>query len=313
MKKTIVAAAVAALTTAPAFADVSISGQMNFELSSYGTATGVVDDGIVADQNADIKFKASEDLGNGLSAGVTMSYATDNATAKSDGTAAANTTGYPNIEESSMYVKGDFGTVVMGNLESFTEGKLSAAMALDPVDSMSIEDSRGETARTEGAVAYVSPNFNGFHFGVAAFTGLADVTSDADATDLFAAYSNNGLTAMASRESVKSSTAGNADKDTTMYSLEYKMGDLTARVVDREVDDNGTSNDTESTYFGIKYTMGANAIAVETIDEKGTGAVDANVYSVSHAMSKRTSVYLGIKDSDSAAEDQTAVGIKHTF
>jgi predicted porin len=312
MKKTIVAAAVAALTAAPAFADVSISGQMNFELSSFGTATGVTDDGIAADQNADIVFKASEDLGNGLSAGVTMSYATDNAT-QTNNTAAVNASNNPNAEELSMYVKGDFGTVVMGNLESFTEGKLSAAMALDPVDSISIEDGRGETKRTEGAIAYVSPNFNGFHFGVAAFTGLADVTSDADGTDLFAAYSNNGLTAMASRETVKSATAGNADKDTTMYSLEYKMGDLTARVVDREVDDNGTSADSESTYFGVKYTMGANAIAVETIDEKGAGAVDANVYSVSHAMSKRTSVYLGIKDSDSAAEDQTTVGIKHTF
>jgi predicted porin len=324
MKKTIIAAAVAASVAAPAaFAEVSISGQMNQEFSDFGTAAGSTDYGLAGDQNVDITLTASEDLGNGMKAAVKINMNIDNNTANS--TTATNSTNTPTGEDMVISLSGDFGTIMTGNIESFTEGKLSAMMALDPVDSMSIEDGRGETTRTEGGLAYVSPSFNGLTVGVAgyALNGGAGQNSDFDATDFYVSYSNNGLTVSASQESVEDATATNADKETTMIGVEYKMGDLTARVVDRDVDETGTNKDTSSLYYGVKYQMGANAVSLERINEKsalaaasmasGYAPVDATVFSVSHAMSKRTSVYAGYKNADTAAEDQTTVGIKHTF
>jgi hypothetical protein len=318
MKKTIVAAAVAAVVSAPAMADLSISGQINQEFSSIGKAsTSVVDAGLVQDQNVDIVFKASEDLGNGMKIGAVIGYVTDNNSSNNVTATGAGGQSNASFGAADQYItlSGDFGTIKTGKFEDFTEGKLSAMMALDPVDSMSIEDSRGETARTEGGIAYVSPSFNGLTVGVGAYalnTGSGQA-SDFDATDVFVSYSNSGLTVMASQEKVEATTVGNTDKKTTMIGVEYKMGDLTARVVDRSVDDNGTSADYESTYYGVKYQMGANAFSVEKINEGKTGAVDATVVSVNHAMSKNANVYLGIKNSDASAEDQTTVGIQYKF
>jgi predicted porin len=326
MKKTIIAAAVAASVAAPAaFAEVSISGQMNQEFSSFGNAAGTTDYGLAGDQNVDITLTASEDLGNGMKAAVKINMNIDNATNNS--TTASNAANTPTGEDMVISLSGDFGTIMTGNIESFTEGKLSAMMALDPVDSMSIEDGRGETGRTEGGIAYVSPSFNGLTVGVGAYAlnGGNYQNSDFDATDFYVSYSNAGLTVSASQETV-TSAIGAKDKETTMYGVEYKMGDLTARVVSREVDNNNTAAATatdstiassyenyDSMYYGVKYAMGANAVSLERINEGKTGAVDATVISLNHAMSKTTNVYAGYKSSDSDAEDQATVGVQVKF
>jgi predicted porin len=316
MKKTIIASAIAAVVAAPAaFADVSISGQANMEFSNgFG---GTTERGLNADQNVDLVFTASEDLGNGMKAGVKIAMNIDNNTNNNSVGTAANATNNPAGEDLIVSLSGDFGTIAMGNMESFTEGKLSAMMALDPVDSISIEDGRDETKRTEGGIAYVSPSFNGLTVGVAGFAGLNGATGqngDLDATDMYVSYSNSGLTVSASHENVDAGGATTAkDKKTTMVGAQYKMGDLTLRVVDRDVDMGAAASDSSSLYYGASYTMGANTVAVEAINEKGNGAVDAKVISLKHALSKNTAVYVGVKNSDSAVEDQTTVGMQVKF
>jgi len=321
MKKTIIASAIAAAVAAPAaFADVSISGQINQEFVSTDETSNT--NGLKQDQNVDIVFKASEDLGNGMKAFAKIGWVTDNNTTTSGNATTASFAAADQI----VGISGSFGTIQTGKFEDFTEGKVAAAFANDAIDSLSVEDGRGETTRTEGGIAYVSPDFNGVHFGVGAYaiqrgTSTAAAAggngSDWDATDLYVAYSNGPLKVQAAKETVEqyNGSASVADKDTTSYSVSYKMGDLDMTVGHRDVDNYGgsTSNDAKATYIGVRYKMGNNTFAVAQNNESGTSATDEVLYSVKHNFSKNVAVYAGFLDSDSATGDKTAAGIQMKF
>jgi hypothetical protein len=327
MKKTIIASAIAAAVAAPAaFADVSISGQINQEFVTTDEATNV--NGLKHDQNVDIVFKASEDLGNGMKAFATIAWVTDNNTTTSANTnaqtaSAASFTAADQI----VGISGSFGTIMTGKFEDFTEGKVAAAFANDAVDALSVEDGRGETGRTEGGIAYVSPDFNGIHFGVGAYAlqrgfGTAGTSaggngSDWDATDIYVAYSNGPLKIQAAKETVEQQNTSTAiaDKETTSFAVSYTMGDLDFTVGSRDVDnyDGVATNDAKATYIGARYKMGNNTFAVAQNNESGTSATDEVLYSVSHNLSKNVAVYAGYLDSDSSTGDKTAAGIQMKF
>jgi predicted porin len=170
MKKTILAASVAALVAAPAaFADVNISGNVIQEFVS-DDASGHSDHGIDSEAAVDLVFSVSEDLGNGMSAFAKIHQMSD------DGS------GSQGPADQIVGIKGDFGTIVAGRMEDFTEGKVSAMAANDSSDTLSIETNRGfSTGRSEGALAYISPSFNGFTFGIAGFA-MNNTGSDASTT-----------------------------------------------------------------------------------------------------------------------------------
>jgi predicted porin len=120
MKKTIIAAAIATVIAAPAMADVSVSGvvEQSFEKVDVDTMddwNGYTDSGLT--------FKASEDLGNGLTAFAQISLDTDN---QDSATRTGNSE-----KDSKVGIKGGFGTVVVGRMEDFTEGVMAATMTLN--------------------------------------------------------------------------------------------------------------------------------------------------------------------------------------
>jgi len=85
MKKTLIASAVAAVVAAPAaFADVTISGQINQEFYDAGGDTQ-------SDLNSDIVFSGKEDLGNGVTANWKIHTFMDNGTFGSNGAATSCT------------------------------------------------------------------------------------------------------------------------------------------------------------------------------------------------------------------------------
>jgi predicted porin len=267
MKKTIIAASVAALVAAPAaFADVKIGGNVIQEFIS-DNASGTSDNGLTSAAAVDLVFSVSEDLGNGMSAFAKIHTLRDNG-------------GSGNADQT-VGIKGDFGTIVAGRMESFTEGKVSAMAANDASDTLSIETNRGyKTGRAEGALAYVSPSFNGLTFGVAGFainnTGAAasTTTSVLSVTGVVGLSANNGglvglsaggasngtNTITSTSTSAANVTSQTANFDAIDVMVEYANGPLLVRVshemTDKETFNSSTAQDQDITNFGVNYKIG---------------------------------------------------------
>ena len=294
MKKTIIASAIAAVVAAPAaFADVSISGQINQEFIDAGNDLN-------SDLNSDITFKGSEDLGNGMKASFKIGlYLDDGAYAGATGTGAAQTTA-----DQFISLSGDFGAVTVGRFEPMNESKGVSIANIDHSDALDLESTLGNGGRAEGGFKYVSPSFNGLKVTLEgqAKTETAG-TDDFDTTSVGVEYSNGGLYVIAVSEDTSTTV------DQTTFGVKYKMGDIELRAVTTEQDTSGTSVD--YTFYGAKYSMGANSVAVGMVDSDGTDDGDS-IISLGHSMSKQTSVYLTHKSYDDS-DDRTLVGIKHKF
>jgi len=343
MKKTLVAAAVAASFAAPAvsFADVAISGNVIQEFVTDPDDSGTKEDGLVSKAAVDLVFSVSEDLGNGMSAFAKIHTLRDNG-------------GSGNADQV-VGLKGDFGTIVAGRMEDFSESKLAGLAAVDSSDGLSIEpNGYHNTGRAEGGLAYVSPSFNGLTFGVAGYAlpngstasstvaastnGTVSSTSvttttitytattkDADAkfdaTDIMIEYANGPLLVRAARETVDGgvylSTAGTPDKETDSIAIQYKMDNITLHGYAFDVE-NGkgvASNDMDGYFVGAKIGMGANTFSLSYAEEsdyntstgaKESGDDEAWMVSVDHALSKRTSLTAAYKSADDGNTNTSA-------
>jgi predicted porin len=292
MKKTIIASAIAAVVAAPAaFADVSISGQINQEFIDRSGQD------LNSDLNSDIVFKGSEDMGNGMKASFVIHTYLD------DGQFGASSASSPTADQS-ITLSGDFGAVTVGRFEPMTESKGVSIANIDHSDALDLESTLGNGGRAEGGFKYVSPSFNGL---TVTLEGQAKTetagTDDFDTTSVGVEYSNGGLYVIAISEDTSSTV------DQTTFGVKYKMGDIELRAVTTEQDTSGTKVD--HTFYGAKYTMGNNSVAVGMVDSDGTDDGD-NIISLGHSLSKQTGVYLTHKSNDDS-QDQTLVGIKHSF
>jgi len=305
MKKTIIAAAVAAVVAAPAaFAEVSISGQINQEFIDSGSDWD-------NDLNSDIVFKGSEDLGNGLKASFVIHRYFDDGRYGSYGSSRAQDDSKETTADQSISLSGDFGAIKVGRFEPYTVSAITSMMNIDASDALDLETSFGR-GRTNGGMQYVSPSMNGLTVGIEGFASEDSAGDDLATTTVFGQYSNAGLTIKVAKESFGNGTDAAGDLDVTSIGASYKMGDLEVRVVNTD-DDNGTGADIANTFYGAKYTMGANTIAVG-MNDHDTANSDDKIFSVSHALSKRTSVYLVHESIDATStDDNTVIGVAHKF
>jgi len=308
MKKTMIAAAVAASFVAPvAMAEVTISGMINPEFvdkQDVGIEPGTSANG-ESGVNTDIVISASEDLGNGLK--VTGKYHQFVDTGEVGTAAEQKGDASTANADMSVTVSGDFGSIAMGRFESFTESKMDAFMSIDPSHDLDLEDNTNQVSRSNSNISYVSPSMNGLTVSV--MSGATNDNKDfSGMIDAMVQYSNNGLTIAAAQMDVDGGQKINS------LAAAYKMGDLEVRVSNRTTDGSDGVEDTDTTMYGAKYTMGANTFAVAARDSDYTSVIaDATIYSVSHALSKSTNVYVTVLDSDTNADDATAFGIAYKF
>ena len=299
MKKTIIAAAIATVIAAPAMADVSVSGVVE---QTFTDTDSVTDTGLASGTDSGLTFKASEDLGNGLTAFAQISLDTDN---QDSATRTGNSE-----KDSKVGIKGGFGTVVVGRMEDFTEGVMAATMTLNGTGAIELG---GNATRNNGAVAYVSPTVNGFHAGVAGYTAAITGEDDNfDATDIIVAYSNGPLTVMASQESMSAATAAalDTDEETTSFAVKYGMGDLSAAAL--FVNRDAGATDSDDVMLRVDYKMGNNKITLAHADDESADNKIVGL-ELTHSMSKRTSAYVGMTDADAANTDTTYFGMIHKF
>ena len=282
-KKTVLAAAIATVS-ATAMADVSISGQVKATLTDTdggNTAMGY---------DNSLTFKASEDLGNGMSAFATLALDNDAGVGSKDQLAG---------------LKGSFGTIIAGSIETLTEGKVGSLFDMGGARS-GIESSLfNATDGRNNTIAYVSPTVNGFHVAIA---GVVDNNNDETFTsrDILVAYDNGPLSIKVSDLDVDETT-GVALKEVTAIAASYTMGD--AKVTVGRVEDDVANE--EDTMMRLDYKMGNNTISIGTLDDD-TANKDVNVYKLNHALSNKTKAYVGMRDKDSGA-DQTFVGMITKF
>ena len=291
MKKTIVAAAVAALVAAPAaFADVTISGQVNVEFSDLDSATN---GDTQATQHTDVVLKASEDMGNGMKAGMVYHIVSD------------DTNEMLVKGDKKLFVSGDFGQVEVGFIEPLIENKIMSQMNIDAAEEIDLEDrgAVGNEGRQNGMIRYTN-SFGAVTVGLEAIANDGDTGDDFDTTTAYVKYSDGGLTIQAAMED------GDGTNETTAIAVAYKMGDLELRAVNADDDAN------DMTFVGASYTMGANKFAVGSIVDAGgaNAAADGDyVLSAHHALSKRTGVYISHLSDDAGNESETVVGMRHKF
>ena len=303
MKKTIVAAAIAAVVSAPAMADVSISGFANQEFTDKDGSTGWGASGF----NADVVIKATEDLGNGMKATAKIHQFTDtdNATNSSLSDSAGG-----NTADLSVTVSGDFGSITAGRFEPASEGVIDAFLNIDGSHDLDLENAtENAIGRTNNGLAYTSPSMNGFTVSLGNFAS-ASSTNDKDfdgAQEIFVKYSNGPLMVMAN------STEVDGGAEIQAIAASYKMGDLEVRAMERS-SNSGTAGaaDIDLTFIGAKYKMGNNTFAIGTADSD-TNAKDTDIISVTHSLSKNTSIYIVQENVDAADSDRTTFGIAQKF
>jgi len=336
MKK-MIAMAVAGVVAAPiAMAEVSIGGKVEqmFTKDEAGAWTN--------GQDLRMKLSGSEDLGNGLTAFYHMEMDVDSLqsnntaatattttlTAKTnasghvytDSVTTDNTAGTASAHgslDNKIGLTGGFGTLVLGQMEDFTESKV---MSMTDVTSGagSVESDNTNLTRATGGVAYVSPAMNGLTLGVAGYTGYTGGTKDGfDATDIALMYANGPLAVnLAVEDRDVGTTAGTVDNITSI-GAKYAAGDLTVAATHRSADLH-TWGDEDDTSVAITYKMGNNSVALgwnenETSTATATTSTNANVIELKHSFSGRTSAYINFYNTDVADEDTASLGLQTTF
>jgi predicted porin len=161
MQKKLIALAVAAAFSAPAFADVTVYGIVDAAVANI-SATGMKSDLTVLSgglSTSRIGVVAAEDLDNGMKAIVKVEYKLDSAL--SDGVLTAR--------QEMLALAGGFGTVAAGYLQTtgydwavkFDPTTGSAVDSLSVVNSGFLIGSTAGAARANRALAYISPDMGG--------------------------------------------------------------------------------------------------------------------------------------------------------
>jgi predicted porin len=311
MKKTIIAASIAAVVAAPAaFADVKVSGLVHMSIADTESATASTTG--MYDNVSRIVISGSEDLGNGMKAGFKMENRVNMTTGDQGVPADSGRESYGSLS-------GDFGTVKFGRLygaakKVFSVAEQAGDTAIDITTLADTGSSSGNKEVThDGVLSYTSPNFNGITVEYQTSNDATTAGNDmGNETNVSISYSANGLTVAYADYSDDDSSAA----DQTAFAVKYAMGDFTVAASQMESDATGTSTKT-STAISASMKMGNNTLIAQ-YGEKETGAgVDSDGWgvAVAHSMSKATSVYAGLRDSDVAGDTSTAValGFKHSF
>ena len=314
-KKTLIAAAVATMASSVAMADVSVSGQVKtYFVTTDATSAGNDGKDWAPVTDTAIDFKASEDLGNGMSVFAQISLDTDAINASTTDT----TTNQSSEKDSKLGLKGGFGTLVMGRMETLSEGAVSSMMD----DGGALESPLITGFDRYDAIAYVSPTVNGLHAAIAGTTnGDTITTTDKDGDGMFqhidfvVAYDNGPLSVKVARADIDAANNSTANYDVTTIAASYKIGALKVSAMNVEKDFDDTTADLGDDIYRLDYTMGNNSILLgHRSNDAGTGGTSNDLTSLklTHKLSARTAAWVGVRDVESGA-DQTHFGMIHKF
>lgn len=315
MKRTYIAAAIAALASGVVLADsgnVVITGKLEVGFHNSKAAGGSVSQNGIDDGGSEIDFKGTEDLGNGLKAIWQM-----NNDVKTDG---VGTTGFA-TGDTFLGLSGGFGAVKMGHgINAYGDGYYKANFYI-------YDDSPREgglpSGGNKGAIKYETPAFGGFS-GALSWGAGEDKTGTTKATDAWAiagTYEAESWGVHAAYASQKlSSTAHTGNKD---WVLAGKVSPMDGLTVSAEYDSFKYDSSPTQKSLGLygEYKPGKfafRALAIRTKNDGNVDGVKRNEYGlgVSYDLSKRTALlaeYRRIKTTGTSASRDLFIGMHHDF
>jgi len=329
MNKKLLAIAVSAALVAPAaaMAEVKVYGSANVEVASYSedlsadsaTAGNTASDKVQVEDNARGRagFKASEDLGNGLTGIANFEW-------KVDTTMGGRDTGQ---RQAIVGLTGGFGAVLLGNLKS--PYKYTGGVKYDPFVTTALEARRhggmiggkyGSNSFIDNLVAYASPKgpitvqiAYGPEDGDGAWA--ADVKYNAGGVEAFVAALDSGDRLGANTYSVaKVGGSYKTGPHKVVFQYETMSNDMTAN-----------SDDASIVFLGYQNKMGKNTFVIQAsqqtdkdnimndLDTKSVaGDTNYMALGVIHKFSKKTRLYAGYR-STSDLESVMTVGLRKDF
>ena len=287
MKK-IIAVAVAAAFAVPVYADINVSGQLEFQYKAQdGADNAINDDGQL------LTVKGSSKLNNGMTVGADMTFMLNDVAGNSDGGESIN-------------IKGDFGSFSMGDVSG----------ALDSVGDYS------DVSPEEGGFSE-----DGNDAGVVISTKLGAATVYLSHSPTGASDLPGGITADFNSYSIKmpvgpaevyvgaeSHGAASATQDVIAYGVKSSFGGVMVAAEYADYDSGASA-----TGLAATYSMGDIKLAIESQSVQSAADVttaDETILSATYNMGGGLKVYLESRDDDAAGAATTGIntfGMQYSF
>jgi hypothetical protein len=284
MRKVLLATtALVAMSVTAAQADISISGNYEWEYTTNDAGTTWGDDG-------HINIKATNAADNGMTF-TAVSVITNNSGANAS-----------NTEANYIQVDGDFGTIILGDYDD------SAATAMDGAlgANNDIETQGGNTGAStvsgiggDADIIWMSPNMSGFKIGLSKDLSDADADLDDGKTDAAVTYSVGGVSVY----------YGNSDDDTSV-GVKGSVAGLTVAVGNKT--QSGTT--VKANDVAVKYTLG-NGVTLAAYSANGTTAagVKAKASNIGASYSLVPGVKLNVESGKLDAANYTWFAVNMSF
>jgi hypothetical protein len=284
MRKVLLATtALVAMSVTAAHADISISGNYEWEYTQRDTGDTWGDDG-------NVNIKATNAADNGMTFTAVMSLET------SATTSAGNNTGASYIQ-----VDGDFGTIILGDYDDSAATAMDGALGRNNDIESQVGFGGADTALTAiGAdIIYMSPSISGFKIGMSKDLTDSDAVATDGKTDLGITYSMGGASVY----------YGTVDDERNM-GIKGSMAGFTIAVGNKST--SGTTQ--KSNDIAVKYTLG-NGMTVAAVSANGTTAAGAKVKAsnVGASYSIVPGVKLGVESGKLDAANYTWIGVNMSF
>jgi predicted porin len=315
----------------PAHAQSSqIYGQVR--LSANSVKTGGADRTELRDNASRLGFRGTEDLGGGLRASFGLEMGVD---------ADAGTTTAPTFRHSYAALRGNWGTVALGRLDSANPTGSPLYSQVTAITSFAANDA-GATAigtsilnsrnRVSNAVGYQSPNWDGFDVRVRYYLRGAAATPDAEngakSLDLGLNYGAGPLRAGIGfgRDSRPGGLLANELRSKWQAGLRYDFGALEPYLLGgRDTHQNTATTRRDVAYWlaGVKWSEGPHAVVVNVMRRDVQASLSGKrkrwQAAYAFALSKRTELQV-FADDDGVDSSRANVkvravgaGVRHDF
>jgi hypothetical protein len=311
MRKVLLATTAIVAVAGVAQAEVSVSGSYEFGYVSVSDDRTSDNDDMYNDH--EIKFSFSSTTDSGLSFGAASELEGD-----------ADTTNGAVMDESSMYVSGDFGKIEMGqndgagptfvtfpayglnNLGSYDAGTYtvnSAGTSLDGVYPFPQYGRDGDNNK----ISYFSPNMGGFSFG---YSYSDEGTDNADTAAGMSWSGDMAGVGVAFTAMMEDSGESTDTTENSAYGLSLTSGDMEL-AVSTGTTKTGTTIDSSTTVYGIAYNVSdsvrVTAHAVESENDISSGdEFSAQDIGVNYTIAPGLGLHMNVQSFEATDGDATS-------
>jgi len=266
MKKLAISATLVALMSTTALAEVSISGTTEFYYRDVDSQITANKGDSMGNTDNEIKFTFSNKSDTGLEYGYVVEMST---VADSSST----------VDESSLYISGGFGKVVLGGNDAVTdnfgigEQDIMDEEVTGTYTNATIQSNAGENSYSSDSdkVSYFTPIFSGFQTGISVYD--SGVAGTSDSISYGASYTIDALKVGYTKGTEE--VSGAIDNDSQNIGAKFSFGSATVVAAMSKVE--GADEDIETVGFGGNYklpegfTLAASTMTSEdSLDFSGT-------------------------------------------